>query len=131
MSSSTEPGDWPCHADHLPTARTICNTACPPPAAAPHHQPLLLAWKHLSAGYYCSLCCPGLRLPLPAGDRRPSAGCKLPAATGQVVRKAGWLAQQSEDRIRVRAIFGQCEQSELGGLACYYYGSEPAAASRS
>ena len=35
---------------------------------------------------------------------------------------AGWLAQQSEDRIRVRAIFGQCEQSELAGLARYYYG---------
>lgn len=34
----------------------------------------------------------------------------------------GWLAQQSEDRIRVRAIFGQCEQSELAGLARYYYG---------
>ncbi len=34
----------------------------------------------------------------------------------------GWLAQQSEDRIRVRAIFGQSEQSELAGLARYYYG---------
>ena len=34
----------------------------------------------------------------------------------------GWLALQSEDRIRVRAIFGQCEQSELAGLARYYYG---------
>ncbi len=78
--------------------------------------------EHLSAGYYCSLlaqarghhCLPGLQAISQLQPQQPPA---------KLWRKLqGWLAQQSEDRIRVRAIFGQCEQSELAGLARYYYG---------
>jgi hypothetical protein len=115
-----EPGDWPCHADYLLTARTYLQHGLPTTGASAHHQPLpqpgtpggrLLL---LPAG-------PGPRPPLPAGLQAISQAA-APASRQAGRKLQGWLAQQSEDRIRVRAIFGQCEQSELAGLARYYYG---------
>ena len=117
-----EPGDWPCHADYLLTARTYLQHGVPTTGGRPRIINLCRNLEHLSAGYYCSLlaqarghhCLPGLQAISVLQPQQP------PAKLWRKVQ--GWLAQQSEDRIRVRAIFGQCEQSELAGLARYYYG---------
>ena len=117
-----EPGDWPCHADYLLTARTYLQHGLPTTGGRPRIINLCRSLEHLGAGYYCSLlaqarghhCLPGLQAISRLQPQQPPA---------KLWRKLqGWLAQQSEDRIRVRAIFGQCEQSELAGLARYYYG---------
>ena len=117
-----EPGDWPCHADYLLTARTYLQHGVPTTGGRPRIINLCRSLEHLSAGYYCSLlaqarshhCLPGLQAISRLQPQQPPA---------KLWRKLqGWLARQSEDRIRVRAIFGQCEQSELAGLARYFYG---------
>lgn len=117
-----EPGDWLCQGDYLLTARTYLQHGLPTTGGHSRIINLCRSLDHLSAGYYCSLlaqarghhCLPGLQAISVLQPQQPPA---------KLWRKLqGWLAQQSEDRIRVRAIFGQCEQSELAGLARYYYG---------
>lgn len=109
-----ELGDWPCHADYLLTARTYLQHGVPTTGGRPRIINLCRSLEHLSAGYYCSLlaqarshhCLPGLQAISRLQPQQPPA---------KLWRKLqGWLTRQSEDRIRVRAIFGQCEQSELG-----------------
>ncbi|UBO74323.1 RimK family protein [Aeromonas rivuli] len=117
-----EPGDWPCHGDYLLTARSYLQHGLPTTGGRGRIINLCRSLDHLSAGYYCSLlaqarghhCLPGLQAISVLQPQQPPA---------KLWRKLqGWLAQQNEDRIRVRAIFGQCEQEALAGLARYYYG---------
>ena len=64
-----EPGDWPCHADYLLTARTYLQHGLPTTGGRPRIINLCRSLEHLGAGYYCSLlaqarghhCLPGLQ----------------------------------------------------------------------
>ena len=104
MSSSREPGDWPCHADYLLTARTYLQHGLPTTGASAHHQPLPQPGTP-GAGYYCSL------LAQARGHPAGVAGHQPAAATGL----QGWLAQQARTGSGCAPSSASARQSEAGG----------------
>ena len=116
-----EPGDWPCHADYLLTARTYLQHGVLTTGYRPRIINLCRNLEHLSAGYYCSAG-PGARPPLPAGfaGHQPAAA---PAAACQAVAQVAGLAGPAERGPNPGARYLRPVRAErAGGLARYYYG---------
>ncbi|MDO2948677.1 RimK family protein [Aeromonas simiae] len=117
-----ETTDWPCQADYLLTARSYLQHGLPTTGGRARLINLCRSMEHLSAGYYCSLlaqarshhCLPEIET---LSVRVP------PQPPAKLWRKLqGWLEECHEDRLCIRAIFGQCDEPALAGLTRYYYG---------